>query len=195
MNSADHQSGSTATIIRMPYTTSMKGYKGDFLYRTTDFAIWTTVEVGIGISAGCIATLRPLMKSAFEMTRSASAMPWSRPSLKSGMQPSGQQLSELKPHIKKSVTITTSRARRESVGSDEETFLGGSMPAEQWQRQQGLPGYVTSTVLDERTARSKAGEGRAQTTNRGRAGSPGGNSESTFGSKENGKAANVHDRF
>ncbi|KAF7441427.1 Integral membrane protein [Pyrenophora tritici-repentis] len=76
--------GCTATIARLPYTRTLKGYKGDFLYRTTDFAIWSTVEVGLGITAGSIATLRPLLKQAFEITRSASAMPWSKPSLSSG---------------------------------------------------------------------------------------------------------------
>jgi hypothetical protein len=118
-------SGSTATIIRLPYTTSIKGYKGDFLYRTTDFAIWSTVEVGLGITAGSMATLRPLMKQALEITRSASALPWSKPSIHSSNQlQSGQQLSNLKPAIKKQTTITTSRARRESMESDEERFLG-----------------------------------------------------------------------
>lgn len=34
----------------------------DFLYATTDVAIWSTVEPGIGITAGCIATLRPLVR-------------------------------------------------------------------------------------------------------------------------------------
>lgn len=34
----------------------------DFLYSTTDVAIWSTVEPGIGITAACIATLRPLVR-------------------------------------------------------------------------------------------------------------------------------------
>jgi hypothetical protein len=92
------------------------------------------------------------MKQALEITRSASALPWSKPSQNSGPLQSGQQLSTLKPSIKKSIKITTSRARRESASSDEEIFLGGrNLPSELWQQQQqGLPGYVTSTVLDER---------------------------------------------
>ncbi|OAL53642.1 hypothetical protein IQ07DRAFT_314914 [Pyrenochaeta sp. DS3sAY3a] len=53
--------GSTATIVRMFYIrTLMNG--PDFLYATTDVAIWSTVEPGIGITAGCIATLRPLVR-------------------------------------------------------------------------------------------------------------------------------------
>lgn len=46
----------------MPYVWTVKQYKGDFLYRTTDVAIWTTVEVGVGIFAGNLATLRPLFQ-------------------------------------------------------------------------------------------------------------------------------------
>ncbi|USP75452.1 uncharacterized protein yc1106_02726 [Curvularia clavata] len=189
--------GSTATIIRLPYTSTIKGYKGDFLYRTTDFAIWSTVEVGLGITAGSIATLRPLLKQAFEITRSASAMPWSKPSLKSGQQQSGQQLSTLKPSIQKSITITTSRARRESSQSDEERFLGSSMPSESWQQQQGLSGYITSTVLDEQAARASGDKARKQGQKPPRRGSPGGASQSTIDSKESGKAQRVHvqDRF
>ncbi|EMD62475.1 hypothetical protein GGP41_002006 [Bipolaris sorokiniana] len=189
--------GSTATIIRLPYTTTIKGYKGDFLFRTTDFAIWSTIEVGLGISAGSIATLRPLLKQAFEITRSASAMPWSKPSLKSGQEQSGHQLSVIKPSIQKSITITTSRARRESKESDEERFLGSSMPSEAWQQQQGLPGYITSTVLDEQAARASMDRSRKHGQKQNRRGSPGGSSQSTVDSKESGKApkAHVHERF
>ncbi|KAF2621644.1 hypothetical protein BU25DRAFT_482616 [Macroventuria anomochaeta] len=53
--------GSTATIVRMFYIhTLMDG--SDFLYATTDVAIWSTVEPGIGITASSIATLRPLVR-------------------------------------------------------------------------------------------------------------------------------------
>ncbi|KAF2853217.1 hypothetical protein T440DRAFT_390525 [Plenodomus tracheiphilus IPT5] len=53
--------GSTGTVVRMKYIhTLMDG--PDFLYYTTDVAIWSTVELGIGIVAGNIATLRPLIR-------------------------------------------------------------------------------------------------------------------------------------
>ncbi|KAH0362214.1 integral membrane protein, partial [Aureobasidium melanogenum] len=54
--------GSTATIIRIPYIWTLDHYKGEFLWRTADVAIWTTVEMGIGITAGNLGTLRPLMQ-------------------------------------------------------------------------------------------------------------------------------------
>lgn len=53
--------GSTGTIVRMFYIdTLMDG--PDFLWATTDVAIWSTVEPGIGITAGSIACLRPLFR-------------------------------------------------------------------------------------------------------------------------------------
>ena len=33
------------------------------LDRTTEVAIWSTVELGVGVTAGCAATLRPLVSS------------------------------------------------------------------------------------------------------------------------------------
>jgi len=50
--------GSTATIVRIPYIKQLA--QNDFLYSTTDVAIWSTVEPGIGITAAALATLRPL---------------------------------------------------------------------------------------------------------------------------------------
>ncbi|KAF1833693.1 hypothetical protein BDW02DRAFT_372147 [Decorospora gaudefroyi] len=52
--------GSTGTIIRMAYVHTLTDGP-DFLYSTTDIALWSTIEPGIGITAGSIATLRPLV--------------------------------------------------------------------------------------------------------------------------------------
>jgi hypothetical protein len=54
-------SGSTATIVRIPYIKQLA--QDDFLYSTTDVAIWSTVEPGIGITAAAMATLRPLFRT------------------------------------------------------------------------------------------------------------------------------------
>ncbi|KAG7071444.1 integral membrane protein [Colletotrichum scovillei] len=51
--------GSTATIVRAFYIPTLLDGE-DFLYETSNFAIWSTVEPGIGIIAASIATLRPL---------------------------------------------------------------------------------------------------------------------------------------
>jgi hypothetical protein len=53
---------STATIIRIPYVHTL-GNEADFLYATTDVAIWSCVETGVGITAACLATLRPLFRT------------------------------------------------------------------------------------------------------------------------------------
>jgi len=45
----------------MPYISTFNN-QADFLYATVDVAIWSTVELGIGIVAGCVATLRPLLQ-------------------------------------------------------------------------------------------------------------------------------------
>ncbi|KAE9374487.1 hypothetical protein N431DRAFT_372091 [Stipitochalara longipes BDJ] len=53
--------GSTATVVRIPYIKQLA--QDDFLYSTTDVAIWSTVEPGIGITAAALATLRPLFRT------------------------------------------------------------------------------------------------------------------------------------
>ncbi|KAL3952805.1 hypothetical protein ACCO45_012748 [Purpureocillium lilacinum] len=53
--------GSSATIFRSTFIpTLLEG--DDFLYATSDVAIWSTVEPGIGISAASVATLRPFLQ-------------------------------------------------------------------------------------------------------------------------------------
>ncbi|KAE8447375.1 hypothetical protein EG329_010789 [Mollisiaceae sp. DMI_Dod_QoI] len=53
--------GSTATIVRIPFLKQL--VQSDFLYSATDVAIWSTVEPGIGITTGAMATLRPLFRT------------------------------------------------------------------------------------------------------------------------------------
>jgi hypothetical protein len=44
----------------------------DFLWATTDVAIWSTIEIGIGITASSAATLRPLFRVLLGASRNAS---------------------------------------------------------------------------------------------------------------------------
>lgn len=73
---------STATIIRIPFIRGLAN-QGDFLYATTDVAIWSTVETGIGITASAIATLRPLFRTFFSRNRllGGTSTPAARPYL------------------------------------------------------------------------------------------------------------------
>ncbi|KAJ5660502.1 hypothetical protein N7507_006953 [Penicillium longicatenatum] len=51
---------SAAVIIRIPF---IKNYKStEFLYNTYQISIWSNVEAGLGITAGCLTTLRPLVR-------------------------------------------------------------------------------------------------------------------------------------
>lgn len=144
-------SGSTATIIRLPYTNTLKPYKGDFLYRTTDFAIWTTVEVGVGITAGCIATLKPLFKAALGSTGQNSAMPWTKTpkggfvSKTGGSYGTQQALDDLRPAGERNIRTTTVTGGRGS-SSDEENILDTPAAEEHWD---GIRKGVTTTVVTE----------------------------------------------
>ncbi|KAF9872592.1 hypothetical protein CkaCkLH20_10089 [Colletotrichum karsti] len=51
---------SAAVVVRMPYVKDFKNI--DFLYATVDIAIWSTTEQGLAITAGSLATLRPLFR-------------------------------------------------------------------------------------------------------------------------------------
>ncbi|KAJ5817390.1 hypothetical protein N7447_009623 [Penicillium robsamsonii] len=71
---------SAAVIIRMPFIHSYKD--PDFLYATYQISIWSNVEAGIGITAGCLTTFRPLVRflrdsSSDGLSRTASSFPLS----------------------------------------------------------------------------------------------------------------------
>ncbi|KAK1986841.1 hypothetical protein LZ30DRAFT_240947 [Colletotrichum cereale] len=51
---------SAAVVVRMPFVLDFKN--PDFLYATVDIAIWSTTEQGLSITAGSLATLRPLFR-------------------------------------------------------------------------------------------------------------------------------------
>lgn len=147
------RSGSTATIIRLPYTTSLGAYKGELLYNTTDFAIWTTVEVGVGITAGSLATLKPLFKSValFTSNNRSSKMPWSRNTAsRLGDLRGAQQLDDLAQSGGKTTTnITFAGSGARTSESDEEGILGKESLSGGNLR--GINKSVTTTVVHERT--------------------------------------------
>ncbi|KAJ5091070.1 hypothetical protein NUU61_005940 [Penicillium alfredii] len=51
---------SAAVIIRIPFVHHYKDR--EFLYNTYQISIWSNVEAGLGITAGCLTTLRPLVR-------------------------------------------------------------------------------------------------------------------------------------
>ncbi|EGX93830.1 integral membrane protein, putative [Cordyceps militaris CM01] len=52
---------SAAVIVRVPFLKFLK--EPDFLWDTTDIAIWSTIEMSLAISAVSISTLRPLIRA------------------------------------------------------------------------------------------------------------------------------------
>ncbi|CAG8974952.1 hypothetical protein HYALB_00007629 [Hymenoscyphus albidus] len=52
---------SLATCARIPYAKQLIS-NPDYLYNFTDLAIWSTVEIGLGLSASSLATLKPLFR-------------------------------------------------------------------------------------------------------------------------------------
>ncbi|KUI53596.1 hypothetical protein VP1G_01006 [Cytospora mali] len=51
---------SSAVIVRLAYVQRFRD--PEFLYATTDIAIWSTVEAGLAVTAGSLACVRPLFK-------------------------------------------------------------------------------------------------------------------------------------
>ena len=51
-------------IIRIPWVGTFANLD-DFLYATVNIAVWSNIETGLGISAGSLATLRPLFRRCF----------------------------------------------------------------------------------------------------------------------------------
>ncbi|RMX98723.1 hypothetical protein D0867_12341 [Hortaea werneckii] len=143
--------GSTATIVRLPtihtLSESYLGRNGEFLYDTVGLAIWTTVEVGIGVTAGCIATLRPLLQLAFNKVGIKSShhkTPLRRS--KSGFGNAGLPLDNyggLKPGTGIITTITGHRATDE-----DENRLWNSRSSSQEQLSPGAENIIKHTVVE-----------------------------------------------
>jgi hypothetical protein len=56
----DKNSASAAVVVRLPFLPKI--HDEDFLYETVDVAIWSTIELCLGITAASAATLQPLAK-------------------------------------------------------------------------------------------------------------------------------------
>ncbi|KAE8334206.1 hypothetical protein BDV24DRAFT_170432 [Aspergillus arachidicola] len=56
--------GSIATVIRTSYIRTLSDV--DFEWATAELTILSNIEVGVGITASCIATLRPLLRAMFD---------------------------------------------------------------------------------------------------------------------------------
>lgn len=64
---------SSATVVRFAYCKDAKD--PDFLYATINIVIWSTIEQGLAVTAGSLATLRPLLRSLAQKLGFTSARP------------------------------------------------------------------------------------------------------------------------
>ncbi|KAH7110525.1 hypothetical protein B0J13DRAFT_292033 [Dactylonectria estremocensis] len=64
---------SVATVVRICYCHRAKN--PDFLYETITIVIWSTVEQGLAVAAGCLATLGPLYRKIASKITSQGAQP------------------------------------------------------------------------------------------------------------------------
>lgn len=131
--------GSTATIIRIP---SIHGLDetSDFLWSTVDVTIWSTVEPGIGIIAGCIVTLRPLLQVIRWKTGLSSSRPASLPLERPGEARKRQSRfgyhrsygpEELRPDNAWTITTATGPQRNwRDRSNSEERMVGGGINKE-----------------------------------------------------------------
>jgi len=60
--------GSIASLIRFKYIPALVEGIIIFFSRSVGVANWSCVEIGLGIIAGCLATLRPLFRKLFHPT-------------------------------------------------------------------------------------------------------------------------------
>ncbi|KAI4717411.1 integral membrane protein [Aureobasidium sp. EXF-10727] len=159
--------GSLSTLVRLPYVKQLGTYKGEFLYTSTYIALWSTVEVGIGISAASLATLRPLVQKFFPtlLPDSPSAptnsnLKWSTKQGRRARR-KGDPLDSAEAGTRnKGTMITTVTGARPTSGShdngsQENIFAGGAedrdmMPLKTWDH--GISKSVQVTTTEERHA-------------------------------------------
>ncbi|CZR50852.1 related to integral membrane protein [Phialocephala subalpina] len=119
-----------AAMIRVPFIKTL-ALTDDFLFATTDVAIWSTVEPGLGIMAIGGATLRPLFRSFYNLsTRSASSHPhpsnWRKSNSRLGyiknQDPPSQRQIQLRSDVRRKGTVTSIRS---PFGDSSEVVGGG----------------------------------------------------------------------
>ncbi|KAF4414964.1 integral membrane PTH11 [Fusarium acutatum] len=65
---------SLCTIIRLPYLKALSDPQ-NYLYHVSNIVLWSTLESGFGIIAGCLPSLRKLVSSHFHFDSSAGSSP------------------------------------------------------------------------------------------------------------------------
>lgn len=87
-------SASIAVTVRLAYVMDFKN--PDFLYATVDVAIWSDIEQGLAITAGSLATLRPLYRQVAKSIGISTGTP------EGDSRPSGMRTPQWSPQISSS---------------------------------------------------------------------------------------------
>lgn len=87
-------------MARIPYAKQILS-NPDYLYNFTDLAIWSTVEIGLGLSASSLATLKPLFRQVKKLASTYSGSRFTN-STSSGIHgtgnSSGKAIKKLRPN-------------------------------------------------------------------------------------------------
>lgn len=129
--STDHicnYSASTAVIVRMAFVMDFRS--DDFLYDTVDIAIWSDIEQGLAITAGSLATLRPLYRIISARLGLSQSATNPKPSEKQSREWYPSASSNKRKRSGPFSLITLTRPDRTGSGrdSDEEYTMGNLQP-------------------------------------------------------------------
>jgi len=121
---------SAAVIARLPFVRFFNS--PDFLWATTDIAIWSTVEQGLAITAGSLATLRPLFFLAMHRLGLSTQRPSyggkSNPINATGASTNPKQDS-LRPDVYKLSTVVETRKSNDSGNRTNDNYwYDGALP-------------------------------------------------------------------
>jgi hypothetical protein len=121
-------SGCICSMIRFRFVDGLT-QTDDFFWNVVNISIWSTIEAGACIIAGCLATLRPLLKRAIHQARESTALSGcvkqiSR-SLRSGSQsqPNSNDASSIPLPDTAASRSDSERKRSETTVTGEPTFL------------------------------------------------------------------------
>jgi hypothetical protein len=112
-------------VVRMAFVTRFRG--SDFLWDTLDIAIWSDIEQGLAVTAGSLATLRPLYRKMAQRFGWSHAATDEKPS---GQTPAYAKRSNQEHNRKRSgpFSLVTLTRKTKSSSSDEEYTLGDTKP-------------------------------------------------------------------
>lgn len=131
----------------MGWIKTLNHYKGDFLWNTTQVAQLTTIELGLGITAACAATFRPLIQKYIGSGRTTksggySGQPVSAHTMRLRSFKDEQEHSDTTPivgGIQKTTTYITTVSRGEGYGKMPEIELTDSSEAADKSRSRNFP--------------------------------------------------------